>query len=400
MPAGEDGFTLAKGRKARKPTLLIHCTKASCTGTCPRSVVEQGLRGSGYTPARCRECNKPYKLVPGTAPATQGKVQGGKQQRSTNEASRLQQLQAENKSLKAQCKSLQATAAQSSAPPYEAGADEGVANADKLAAKALQRKIQALKDMDPELRDQLCENMGGYTTFLAQLEGELQQAWARQRVHKPLAQQKASAEAHLKKRQKGRDEAATELHKLLEQQAELEAQLAQQKTVLAEAEVALQQAKLDLVAIAEKATAELRGDGSPGSFDQTSLVTAAAVRDYFQRLPASVAEHNEGQHVIQTVMALLDRLDAAAKAAQAASVGASTEQAPTPAPADPAGDDEDMVGHLLDQLAEAAVPPDDGASDGGEARKARVAATRDRLKAKRTDLETSLSKIRRTVVKR
>ena len=78
---------------------------------------------------------------------------------------------------------------------------------------------------------------------------------------------------------------------------------------------------------------------------------------------------------------------------------ASTEQAVTPASADPTGDDEDMVGHLLDQLAEAAVPLDEGASDDGEARRARVAATRDRLKAKRTDLETSLS-IRRTVAKR
>ena len=50
-------------------------------------------------------------------------------------------------------------------------------------------------------------------------------------------------------------------------------------------------------------------------------------------------------------------------------------------------------------MAEAAVPPA-GETDGDrEARKIRVAETRDRLKARRTDLERSVSKIRRVIKK-
>ena len=90
-------------------------------------------------------------------------------------------------------------------------ADDGVSDADKQAAKVLQNRTQNLKEMDAELRGILCESKGGYAAYLAQFEDELRQTWARQRSQKPLPQQKASAEAHLKRRQKIRDEAADEL---------------------------------------------------------------------------------------------------------------------------------------------------------------------------------------------
>eukprot|EP00974_Lingulodinium_polyedra_P048717 4678860-Lingulodinium_polyedra.AAC.1 len=62
--------------------------------------------------------------------------------------------------------------------------------------------------------------------------------------------------------------------------------------------------------IRDRAAAELRGNTGP---DAASVVTAATVKDYFQKLPGSVAEHPEGQQIIQQVMAMLEKLDAVAK---------------------------------------------------------------------------------------
>lgn len=282
-PPDADGFTQANGRRQKKPTDFIMCTKASCTGKCPRTVVVQGLRGTGFVPG---------SVAP---PTTTGKRQ------QTNEAHRLQQLQAENKSLEDQLQAAAATAG--AAPPAVASLDDGATPSPrKAAAKALQKKIQQLKDIDPDLREVLCEGKGGYAAFLAQLEGELQQAWARQRVQLPLAQQKASAEAHLKRKQKARDDAACELQELVEQQTELEREIAQQQVVLAETEAMLRQAKLDAVSIAEQATAELRGDGTTYSLCQSSIATATTVKDFFQKLPPEVIGHPEGQEDRKSVV--------------------------------------------------------------------------------------------------
>lgn len=404
MPADAEGFQQVRGRKPWKPVPLVHCLNPSCKGTCPRSVVEQGLRGKGYYPARCFECNRPYKVVPGDAPSAPRQ-----RQQAASETNRLQKLEAEIKSLKAQNNSLQsvAAAAATGAAPPAAGAppDDGISAADKQATKALQKKIQHLKDMDPELRDVLCEGKGGFAVFLAQLEDELRQAWARQRDQKPLAQQKASAEAHLKRKQKCRDEAAGELQRLTMQQAELDTKLVLQKSALAEAEAALQQAKLDAVAIAERATAELRGDGKTASYTQASIVTATTVKDFFKQLPPAVAEHEDGKQVIKQVMVLLEKLDAAARAQAAAAsstpekLGAAASAAEASLPgAQLAGEDEEMQivnDDLLDQMAEAAVPPAGEADGEGEDRKIRVAEIRERLKARRLDFERSVSKTRK-----
>jgi hypothetical protein len=404
-----DGFTKAKGRRQKKAPDLIKCTKASCTGRCPRTVVEQGLRGVGFVPAKCLICSRPYKLVAGSGtPPTAGKRQ------QTSEAHRLQQLQAENKSLKQQLQASATTAAAAAAAaadPALASRDDGATpNPHKAAAKALQKKIQQLKDFEPEFREELCEGKGGYAAFLAQLEGELQQAWARQRVQLPLAQQKASAEAHLKRKQKAHDDAASELQNLVDQQKELEREIVEQQVVLAEAESLLRQAKLDAVSIAERATAELRGDGIAHDHRQSSIVTATTVKDFFQQLPHEVAGHQEGQQTIQQVMLLLDKLDSAAKivvqqqgilaATEAAVPAASSDeltgiQVQTPAAAPPIEEDMQIDEDMLSQLAEAAVPPA-GESEGDEvARQTRVDETRDRLRSKRTDLARGLARVRK-----
>ena len=67
--AADDGFQLARGRKPRKFVPLVLCLSPQRMGTRPRNVVEEGLRGKGYRPARCFECDRPYQLGPGAAPA-------------------------------------------------------------------------------------------------------------------------------------------------------------------------------------------------------------------------------------------------------------------------------------------------------------------------------------------
>ncbi len=63
-------------------------------------------------------------------------------------------------------------------------------------------------------------------------------------------------------------------------------------------------------------------------------------------------------------------------------------------------DEEMQLGSdLLDQMAEAAVPPAGEADGDRAARKIRVAETRDRTKARRTDFERSVSKIRKATKK-
>ncbi len=72
-----------------------------------------------------------------------------------------------------------------------------------------------------------------------------------------------------------------------------------------------------------------------------------------------------------------------------------------PPPAPEAEEDKEMqlVSDFLHQMAEAAVPPSGEADGEGEARRIRVAETRDRLKARRTDFERSVSKIRKATKK-
>jgi hypothetical protein len=147
MPDDADGFTAVTSRKQRKPADFVQCSKANCTGRCPRNVVVQGLRGTGFCPARCRVCDRPSKLVPGAAPTN-----AGKRPQPTSDA--LQKFRSEVKTLKAQCKTLQdAASPQGEAPPAEAPRDDGASATEKAAANALQKRIQHFKDMDPVLRD-------------------------------------------------------------------------------------------------------------------------------------------------------------------------------------------------------------------------------------------------------
>ena len=198
---------------------------------------------------------------------------------------------------------------ESEGPVGKAGVEAGVlqsATAEAEASKTLWKHIQQLKGLDPALRETLCASSGGYEATLRGLESRLDAECTKQREQKPIAEQKASADAHLKRMQKAKDEAASKLQQLQVEQAALAAKVASQTTALAVADAKLHKARLEVAAITEKATAELR---SAGSID--SSITAAAVTGWFNKLPPEVAQHAEAQQAMHTVMQLMQKLDAA-----------------------------------------------------------------------------------------
>lgn len=394
MP-GEDGFTKVTNRRRRSAKGggdYIQCSKAGCTGRCPRSVVQQGLRGNGFVPAKCRVCDRRFKLEPGTTPDP------AKQNAPANDSSsKVKSLEAKVKELEARIRKAVAPPPADPEPKESEPHDE-----DLLMQRSLQKQIQDLKNMERTLRDSLCEGKGGYATFLASLESQLQLSVARRRQSKPLAQQKAAVEALLKRKQKAKDDAEAELQKLQQQREELDTKMAEQQQKLDEAEACLIQAKADAAAIAEKTAAELRAEAQVAPDDGS--ITAATVLGYMQKLPAEITEHPEGKHAMGQVMAFLDKLHSAAQTlrpppAQVHPASGSGAGNATAAAASEEGENmavDEAAEDLFTAFAEAAVPPvAEGADDESqEARRVSVAATKARM-ASQPGALSSLNKVRK-----
>lgn len=165
---------------------------------------------------------------------------------------------------------------------------------------------------------------------------------------------------------------------------------------MAEAETKLQAAKLEAASIAQahaqQATIEA-GSTDTAPQVQSSALTAQAVREFFQSLPPTVAQHPEGIGAVKQVMGLLEMLDSAAKIENAKGDTKQDTTAQASQSCEPA--DMQLDDDLLDQMAKAATAP---ASEGEEAvqeRKLRVAEAKERLRAKRTDLEVGIAKVRK-----
>ena len=264
------------------------------------------------------------------------------------------------------------------------------ASAELPAAKALHRQIQQLKGLDPVLRDSLCAHRGGSEAVLRDLEVRHEAECAKQREQRPLAQQKSSAEAHLKRMQRAKTEAANKLEQMQAAQAELAAKIASQTNAVAEADSKLQKARLEVVAITEKATAELRGTSH-----SCSAVTVSAVTGWFGKLPTEVVEHPQAQEAMQKIMSLIGKLDTAKQVVEAGSaqpVRPESAAAPEASAAASAASlsatvCEEMDDDLLDALAVAATGGDEEAEDeDGAAKAQRIAAAKARLRAKRGEL--------------
>ena len=182
----------------------------------------------------------------------------------------------------------------------------------------------------------------------------------------------------------------------MEQQTALSAKITEQEAVTAAATAKLASARAELATISAKVSAENgQPDGSGaanelrGSGKNTSALTAQAVRGFFQALPASVSDHPEGRQSIEQVMALLERLDSAAKEACAEphappSAAETTAAAP---PALAAAPTMELDDDFFEQMAEAAVAPAEGGEDRVAERRARVAEAKARLKSRRPELE-------------
>jgi hypothetical protein len=204
--------------------------------------------------------------------------------------------------------------------------------------------------------------------MLAELEQQLQAEWTRHRSMQPIEQQKIVAEAYLKRMQKAKTEADDRLLSLQEQRKQLDEQIKVQEEAVATADSKSQRAKSDALAIADRATAQLR-EGAAPSTAGTPGSTAGAVQDFFQALPRAISQHPEGVQTMQQILALLGNLEKAA-AAEAA-----------PSLADPAVREEDlpeddglpmdMDEDTIDRMAEAAFPEQEGEGEGAKTERAK-----------------------------
>jgi DNA repair exonuclease SbcCD ATPase subunit len=384
-----DGFKMVTAKKQARAT--VQCAKPGCTGSCPVNVVRRSNQKDGV-PAKCLVCNRRYKVPPGTE--QQAKPAGSRDHSAVHkELLALKKELADFKAAKAPC----------DIPPTGSQANEkafALSDDDKAAVRAVQKQIQQLKELGPELRASLCDPRGGYEAFVASLEDKRQAIFTKHRGTMPLDVQRQKSQQFLKGVQKQRDDAESALTELQRQSNDLQEKVARQTQCLAEAEIKLQSAKLEAATIAQAAEQHVTPAAvsvDQASQGQASLVTAQAVKGFFQTLPSMVAEHPEGIEAVKQVMALLEKLDSAAKLAGA------SDQEKADAPAGPLSQthsraDEDMQldDELLDQMAEAATAPAGEGEGEAEARKVRVSEAKDRLRSKKKDLEVGLAKVRKT----
>ena len=163
---GKDGeWENVVARKKRKDSgPPVKCTKPGCTGTCPRRVVEQGLRGTGFTPAKCQLCDRRYKLVPGTATAPSEKK---------NQSATEKELREQVRKLEQKFKALEAAKGPDGpGKPAAEGPSETEPAFDPMQAniKAARDEVAAIRTMDPKLRGLI---QGGYETALAAAQAKL-----------------------------------------------------------------------------------------------------------------------------------------------------------------------------------------------------------------------------------
>ncbi len=272
----------------------------------------------------------------------------GKSQPSPNPE--VQKLQQQVASLRSELASSKAAA---EGDHKDKGGGTAMSEQDSATVKAVQRQIQQLKDLDPTLREALCEAKGGYDAFIADLEKQRQDVFARHRGALPLDVRKSKSEAHVRNMQRNKDAADAKLLELQQQKTDLDQKLAAQAAIITEADAKLQAAKLEAAAIAQAAAAQvwtLDARVAPAVQSQASFVTATAVKSFFQSLPSEVAGHPEGAETITQVMVLLEKLDSAAKQVAAPSAAEKTAEEQEQ------GGDMELDEETIEQMAEAAVP--------------------------------------------
>ncbi len=410
-----EGFQKVQGRGRCRTLIKCGAQGGSCNGTCPAFRIVRGADKAGVGLAECRVCSatfsvgaarKAVKEHDGKGSAKTGSIRGDKPQDRQKAPKGNSSVQKELAALKKELEALKAAKATSGPPPKgsQPSADvPSLSEEDQLAVNALHSQILQLRELGPELRESLCEAKGGYEAFVASLGTQRQAIFARHRGTMPLDIQKSKSEHHLKAMHKQKDEADSLYAELQMQSVELEGKLAKQLQCVSDAEAKLQAAKLEAAAIAQAAALRATApDGPAAQATQvpTSAVTAHAVKSFFHTLPPAVADHPEGIGACQQVMALLEKLDSAAKSAAApAAHPTALPSQEVGAPPGKSDDEMQLDDDLLGQMAEAATPPAGEGEGEVEARKLRVAETKGRLRSKKGDLEVGLAKVRKTAKK-
>ena len=390
-PMAGNGFMVVAAKKQARAS--VQCAKPGCTGSCPINVIRRSNQKDGV-PAKCLVCDRRYKVPPDN-------VSPAKQQAKPACSNSNPSVHKELLALKKELATLKAAKSPCEAPTGSLPSAETLAlsDEDKAAVKALQKQIQQLKELGPELRSSLCDPHGGYDTFVARLEGKRQAIFAKHRSTMPLEVQRQKCQQFLKGVQKHRDDAESELADLQRQRSDLDEKIARQAQCLADAEIKLQAAKMEAATLAQAAAEQ--STAAAGSIDQArqgqaSIVTAQAVKGFFQTLPPMVAEHPEGIEAVKQVMSLLEKLDSAAKVAGASDQENGKAPAGPPSQPLPMADEEMQLDEdLLDQMAEAATAPAGDGEGEAEARRLRVSEAKDRLRSKKGDLEVGLAKVRK-----
>ena len=247
--------------------------------------------------------------------------------------------------------------------------------------------------MDPELRESLCEHLGGYEAYSAKLQEEIRQAKAKQLEQRPVDKQRAAVDARLRKAQRARDDAADALEALKAEQVALQEKLSKQEAKFAEQEDELQRATRESMAMLQRmaganSDAARKGDvqgnaGAGSDADRNGeVVSVASVRQFLGGISGALVENDPARDAFKKVMAIVDQAAAAA--------------AELPQEELDANDDMDMEDSMLTSLAAAAVPPAEQADAPGaaEARAAKVAEAKARMLACRPP--GGRDKVRRT----
>ncbi len=383
-----EGFQQVRRRGKCRTPIKCEAKGGRCKGTCPAFRVVLGETSPAGL-AECRLCSatfsvkvakkavKEYEAMRGSS-AGGGAKAGSRLAEATRKSepgkAETQKLQEQIDTLKAQLAAKGDPVDSATLPANNLALSDG----DKNAVKALQKQVQQLKELDPALRESLCESKGGYEAFVANLEQQRQDIFARHRGALPIDVQKSKSELHLKNMQRLKSEADAKLEDLQSQKAEVEKKVAAQVLHVAEAEAKLQAAKLEAASIAQAAAAQTciaDGIAVPVAQGQASIITAKAVKGFFQSLPPTVAGHPEGIDTIAQVMALLEKLDSAAKHASAP---AAPPVQKTSTESDPDGMDYDD--ELLNELAVAAVGPlvEEG-HEAGECHRRQIAEAKGRI---------------------
>ena len=139
--------------------------------------------------------------------------------------------------------------------------------------KAAEKSVKGLRAFDAEVREGIADFEG-----LAKAEAELDAARSHTRELRPIREQKASAENHFKKTQGLLAGAQAQKQELQKRHDEIAEQLKEQDALIADFEAHVRKARVQLLALSDKPTKDLRD----------AAVPSATTSDF---VPGAVAGH-------------------------------------------------------------------------------------------------------------